>query len=112
MGVCLGTAERSGFDRGDSCRARSRHQLDRYGRGLRARPFRGSCWPRAKNHFQKPYIFTKCGRIWNDRGEIGKSLRADSIRRELEASLRRLQIDVVDLYQVHWPEPDEQIEEG
>lgn len=65
-----------------------------------------------KTTSKKPYIFTKCGRIWNDRGEIGKSLRADSIRRELEASLRRLQIDVVDLYQVHWPEPDEQIEEG
>jgi aryl-alcohol dehydrogenase-like predicted oxidoreductase len=60
----------------------------------------------------QPYIFTKCERIWNERGEIAKSLQADSIRRELEASLRRLQIERIDLYQIHWPEPDEQIEEG
>jgi aryl-alcohol dehydrogenase-like predicted oxidoreductase len=60
----------------------------------------------------RPYIFTKCERIWNERGEIAKSLQADSIRRELEASLRRLQIERIDLYQIHWPEPDEQIEEG
>src|SRR5229473_1299709 len=59
-----------------------------------------------------PYIFTKCERIWNERGEIAKSLKADSIRREVEASLRRLQIERIDLYQIHWPEPDEQIEDG
>ena len=59
-----------------------------------------------------PYIFTKCERIWNERGEIAKSLKADSIRREVEASLRRLQIERIDLYQIHWPEPDEEIEEG
>jgi aryl-alcohol dehydrogenase-like predicted oxidoreductase len=59
-----------------------------------------------------PYVFTKCERIWNDRGEIAKSLKADSLRRELEASLRRLQVERIDLYQIHWPEPDEQIEEG
>src|SRR6266404_5790054 len=61
---------------------------------------------------QKPYVFTKCARVWNERGEIGKSLKADSIRREVEASLRRLQLERIDLYQIHWPEPDEQIEEG
>jgi len=60
----------------------------------------------------KPYVFTKCERVWNEKGEIGKSLKADSIRRECEASLRRLKLDVIDLYQVHWPEPDEDIEEG
>jgi aryl-alcohol dehydrogenase-like predicted oxidoreductase len=60
----------------------------------------------------RPYIFTKCARIWNERGEIAKSLKADSIRRECEASLRRLKVDTVDLYQMHWPEPDEDIEEG
>jgi len=59
-----------------------------------------------------PYVFTKCARIWNERREIGKSLKADSVRREVEASLRRLQIERIDLYQIHWPEPDEQIEEG
>jgi aryl-alcohol dehydrogenase-like predicted oxidoreductase len=61
---------------------------------------------------KKPYVFTKCERVWNERREIGKSLKADSIRREVEASLRRLQLDVIDLYQIHWPEPDEDIEEG
>lgn len=60
----------------------------------------------------KPYIFTKCARIWNDDRQIGKCLKADSVRRECEASLRRLQVDVIDLYQIHWPEPDEDVEEG
>jgi aryl-alcohol dehydrogenase-like predicted oxidoreductase len=61
---------------------------------------------------KKPYVFTKCERVWNEKGEIGKSLKADSIRREIEASLRRLRLDVIDLYQIHWPEPDADIEEG
>lgn len=58
-------------------------------------------------------IATKCGRVWEgeDR-DIGKSLRAKSIRREVDASLKRLRTDVIDLYQIHWPEPDEEIEEG
>jgi aryl-alcohol dehydrogenase-like predicted oxidoreductase len=60
----------------------------------------------------RPYVFTKCARVWDERGQIGKSLKADSIRRECEASLRRLKVEVIDLYQVHWPEPDEDIEEG
>jgi aryl-alcohol dehydrogenase-like predicted oxidoreductase len=60
----------------------------------------------------RPYVFTKCARIWNEQRQIGKSLKADSIRRECEASLRRLKVDVIDLYQMHWPEPEEDIEEG
>lgn len=60
----------------------------------------------------RPYVFTKCERIWNEKGEIAKSLKADSVRRECEASLRRLKVDTIDLYQIHWPEPDDQIEEG
>jgi aryl-alcohol dehydrogenase-like predicted oxidoreductase len=60
----------------------------------------------------KPYVFTKCGRIWDETGKIGKCLRRESIRRECEASLRRLQTEVIDLYQIHWPEPDEEVEEG
>src|SRR5215204_6483050 len=48
----------------------------------------------------KPYVFTKCARIWNEKGEIGKSLKAASIRSEAEASLRRLKVDVIDLYQM------------
>lgn len=60
----------------------------------------------------RPYVFTKCSMVWNEQGEVGNSLKADSIRRECEASLRRLRVDVLDLYQIHWPNPDEDIEEG
>src|ERR1700682_1324102 len=60
----------------------------------------------------KPYVFTKGERVWNEQRQIQKSLKRDSIRRELEASLRRLKVDTIDLYQIHWPEPDEDIEEG
>src|SRR5271167_2312984 len=58
----------------------------------------------------KPYVFTKCERTWNERGEIVKSLKESSIRIEVEGSLRRLKVDVIDLYQIHWPEPDEDLE--
>ncbi len=60
----------------------------------------------------RPYVFTKCERIWNEKGEISGCLKADSIRRECEASLRRLKLDVIDLYQVHWPDPEPDIEEA
>jgi len=60
----------------------------------------------------RPYVFTKCERIWNEQRQIQKSLKRDSIRRECEDSLRRLCVDTIDLYQIHWPEPDEDIEEG
>src|SRR5215472_671187 len=60
----------------------------------------------------KPYVFTKCERIWNEKRQIQKVLKRDSIRRECEDSLRRLKVDVIDLYQIHWPEPDEDVEEG
>lgn len=61
---------------------------------------------------ERPLVFTKCERVWNDQGEISGSLKRDSVRRECEASLRRLHVDTIDLYQVHWPEPDGDIEEG
>jgi aryl-alcohol dehydrogenase-like predicted oxidoreductase len=61
---------------------------------------------------QKPLIFTKCSMIWDDSRQIHRSLKAASVRRECEASLKRLGVDVIDLYQVHWPNPDEDIEEG
>lgn len=60
----------------------------------------------------KPYVFTKCARVWDENRQIGKRLKADSVRRECEDSLRRLKVDVIDLYQIHWPEPDEDVEEG
>lgn len=61
---------------------------------------------------RRPYVFTKCARIWDENRHIGKCLKAASIRAECEASLRRLKVDVIDLYQIHWPEPPEDIEEG
>ncbi len=61
---------------------------------------------------KKPYVFTKCGRNWNQERQIQKDLRAASIRQECEDSLRRLHVETIDLYQIHWPEPDESIEEG
>jgi aryl-alcohol dehydrogenase-like predicted oxidoreductase len=60
----------------------------------------------------RPYVFTKCSMVWDERRQIGHSLKADSIRRECEASLRRLRVDAIDLYQIHWPDPDADIEEG
>ena len=61
---------------------------------------------------KRPYVFTKCGRVWDANRQIGKRLTAASIRAECEASLTRLKVDVIDLYQVHWPEPPEDIDEG
>jgi aryl-alcohol dehydrogenase-like predicted oxidoreductase len=55
---------------------------------------------------QPPYVFTKCGMVWNEKGEVAYSLRPASIRRECEASLQRLNVDVIDLYQIHWPADD------
>jgi aryl-alcohol dehydrogenase-like predicted oxidoreductase len=60
----------------------------------------------------RPYLFTKCSMVWDGHREIGHSLKADSIRRECEASLRRLRVEAIDLYQIHWPDPDVDIEEG
>ncbi len=58
-------------------------------------------------------IATKCGRVWEGESrEIGKSLRRESVHREIDLSLQRLGVDCIDLYQIHWPEPDEEIEEG
>jgi aryl-alcohol dehydrogenase-like predicted oxidoreductase len=55
---------------------------------------------------KRPYVFTKCGMVWNEKGEVGYSLRPESIRRECEASLRRLSVGAIDLYQIHWPADD------
>jgi aryl-alcohol dehydrogenase-like predicted oxidoreductase len=60
----------------------------------------------------RPYIFTKCSLLWDDKGKVLHSLKSQSIRKEVEDSLRRLQTDVIDLYQIHWPIPEEDIEEG
>lgn len=61
---------------------------------------------------EKPYIFTKCSLVWDADKNVSSNLKAVSLRREVEDSLRRLQVDTIDLYQIHWPNPDEDIEEG
>ena len=60
----------------------------------------------------KPYVFTKCSRLRGADGALYGCLKADSIRQECEQSLRNLNTDVIDLYQIHWPIPEEDIEEG
>lgn len=60
----------------------------------------------------KPYIATKCGILWNERKEKVVHLKRDSIRRECHDSLRRLGVERIDLYQMHWPDPDPDIEEA
>jgi aryl-alcohol dehydrogenase-like predicted oxidoreductase len=65
----------------------------------------------------RPYVFTKCGLVWNDQRKISHNLKASSVRREAEDSLRRLQIGTIDLYQIHWPTfppgaPAPDLEEG
>ncbi len=66
---------------------------------------------------ERPFVFTKCSRVWTPRGKIRHNLKSESIERELEDSLRRLGVDTIDLYQIHWPAfpadgPAPDIEEG
>ncbi len=58
----------------------------------------------------KPYLFTKCAMTWGEDRQIVQSLK--KIREEVEGSLRRLGVETIDLYQIHWPVPDEEVEEG
>ncbi|NQT02621.1 MAG: aldo/keto reductase [Planctomycetes bacterium] len=64
-----------------------------------------------KQTSQKPIIATKCSLLWNDKREKVSCLKAQSIRQECHASLERLGIETIDLYQIHWPEPEEDIEQ-
>ena len=61
---------------------------------------------------KRPLIATKCGRYWDKQRQIFPRIKKDSIHAEVEASLRRLGVDVIDLYQIHWPQPEEDIEEA
>jgi aryl-alcohol dehydrogenase-like predicted oxidoreductase len=61
---------------------------------------------------QRPYVFTKASLVEGPGRTVVHSLKRDSILREAEASLTRLGIDAIDVYQIHWPIPDEDIEEG
>jgi aryl-alcohol dehydrogenase-like predicted oxidoreductase len=60
----------------------------------------------------KPLVFTKCSMRWHEDRSIYRSLKAGSLAEEVEGSLRRLGVDTIDLYQIHWPNPEEEIEEG
>jgi aryl-alcohol dehydrogenase-like predicted oxidoreductase len=61
---------------------------------------------------ERPYVFTKCSQVWDESGNISNNLKKDSVKRECEESLSRLQVEAIDLYQIHWPRPDGDIEEG
>jgi aryl-alcohol dehydrogenase-like predicted oxidoreductase len=61
---------------------------------------------------EKPYVFTKCSLLDDGTRRVKHVLKRDSVLREAEASLRRLRVDAIDLYQIHWPNPEEDIEEG
>jgi aryl-alcohol dehydrogenase-like predicted oxidoreductase len=61
---------------------------------------------------ERPYVFTKASLLEGPDGAIVHNLKRDSILREVEASLSRLRVDAIDLYPVHWPDPDEDVEEA
>ncbi|MBI3581513.1 MAG: aldo/keto reductase [Nitrospinae bacterium] len=63
-----------------------------------------------RKHRDKVVIATKCGLLWNADGKMYRCLKPESIRREAEASLKRLSADFIDLYQIHWPSPDDPVE--
>ncbi|HEX4788281.1 MAG TPA: aldo/keto reductase [Actinospica sp.] len=61
---------------------------------------------------RRPYVFTKCSLLDDGTGRVRHSLSRDSVLREAEASVKRLGLDAIDLYQIHWPDPEPEIEEG
>jgi aryl-alcohol dehydrogenase-like predicted oxidoreductase len=65
-----------------------------------------------KNSGKRPYIFTKCSMRWLPNRQIYRSLKAGSLQEEIEESLSRLRVNAIDLYQIHWPNPEDEIEEG
>ena len=65
-----------------------------------------------KSTSNKPFVFTKCSMRWHQDRSIYRSLKTESIAEELEGSLCRLGVETIDLYQIHWPNPETEIEEG
>jgi aryl-alcohol dehydrogenase-like predicted oxidoreductase len=61
---------------------------------------------------ERPYVFTKCSLLEGPGRRVEHSLKRDSVLREAHASLERLNLDAIDLYQIHWPNPEPDIEEG
>jgi aryl-alcohol dehydrogenase-like predicted oxidoreductase len=65
-----------------------------------------------KTAVQKPLVFTKCSMRWHQDRTIYRSLKAGSLAEELEGSLKRLGVEAIDLYQIHWPDPESELDEG
>ena len=61
---------------------------------------------------ERPMVFTKCSRVWDVGGAVRSELSPESLRRECEASLTRLGVDMIDLYQIHQPAPEADLEQG
>lgn len=61
---------------------------------------------------ERPMVFTKCSRVWGEDGVVRSDLSPASLRRECEASLTRLGLDQIDLYQIHQPAPEPDLEQG
>lgn len=64
-----------------------------------------------KGKRDKVFLATKCGLVWDDQNRVTNNLTAESLYKEIDESLRRLQVDHVDLYQIHWPDPNTDIKE-
>ena len=113
LGVRLGPAGGRRVDCGDPPGARTGRQLDRHRRRLRLRPLRAGRRAGARRGRRAPYVFTKCS-LLEGPGPARRctACKRDSILREAGGSLERLGVDAIDLYQIHWPIPDEDIEEG
>jgi aryl-alcohol dehydrogenase-like predicted oxidoreductase len=65
-----------------------------------------------EEHSAKPFLASKCGLVWNSKGRVRHDLNPGSIRQEIEASLKRLKVETIDLYQIHWPDPAVPIEKA
>ncbi len=63
-----------------------------------------------KEFGHRPIIATKCGLTWNAKRKVIPRLTAESVATEVEASLRRLEVETIDLYQIHWPNPESEID--
>jgi aryl-alcohol dehydrogenase-like predicted oxidoreductase len=59
---------------------------------------------------EKPFIFTKLGKAWDEKGNLCDGLSGKTVRIETEQSLKRLGVERIDLMQIHWPKPDSEIE--
>jgi aryl-alcohol dehydrogenase-like predicted oxidoreductase len=60
----------------------------------------------------RPYVFTKCGLCWDASRKVVGRIKRDSVLQECEASLRRLKVETIDLYQIHWPDPEADLDEA